>query len=650
MRTPNVSYQARLILGFTGMCLLVGLLSLFFGISIINRAVFVEVTNRVSQDLNAAWELFLAPIGQASPVFRLAADDEQIHEAVARGDIPLLSGRLASIREVLDLDFASAIIPGAQTVRVGYDGSVAPVSGFEDDFVSRCIELKIPLSGVAMASREFLLAEAPELAEQARISIIPTPKAAPRDETEETRGMILVCAYPMMQNGTLTGLLYGGILINRNNTIIDHIRDVVFRQERYKNLDLGTATVFLDDIRVATNVLDSKGKRAIGTQVSKEVKDLVLGEGSRWSDRAFVVSNWYRTAYDPIVDVNRRRVGMLYVGVLEAKYLDYRLEALTSFTLIIVGGILIAIIAAYLFSRATLRPINRLVEASRKVGEGQFDLEIGPLSRTEIGVLQKTFVNMLASFRERVERQEKESSAQLFQSEKQAILGRLAAGVAHEINNPLTSVLTFSHLLLERDDLPKDAMGDLRVISESTERVRQIVRGLLDYSRRDELHQAPTDLNELIESTITLLGSQLKGKERKLEFEPDTGLPLVTVDRNQIQSVLMNLLLNAADAITGPGTITISTEISVSTDHVGRSGVDISIADTGKGIAPEHLAKLFDPFFTTKEAGKGTGLGLAVSKNIIGRHGGTIRVRSALGAGSVFSVWLPFDRLEADGE
>ncbi len=627
-----------------------GLLSLFFGISIINRAVFIEVRNRVSQDLNAAWEFFLAPVEQANPVFQLAAKDARLVDAVNANDVTSLSRCLAGIRETLDLDFASAIIYGAQPTRVKDDGSVAPVSGLENDFRGRCIERKIPLSGVVLLSREFLLAEDPVLAEQARVTIVPTPKAVPRADTEETRGMALICAFPMMQNGELIAVLYGGILVNGNTTIVDRIRDVMFGQERYRNLNLGTATVFLDDIRVTTTVMNSLGKRAIGTQVSEVVRDSVLGEGKRWSDRAFVVSNWYRTTYDPIVDIEGRRVGMLYVGVLEAKYLDYRREALTSFTLIIAGGTVIAVIVAYFFSSVILKPINRLIIASKQVSEGHFEPEIGAVSGTEIGVLQKTFLNMLASFRERVERQEQESSAQLLQSEKQAILGRLAAGVAHEVNNPLTSVLTFSHLLLERQDLPEDAMRDLRVIAESTERVRQIVRGLLDYSRRDELHPAPTDLNELIESTITFLGHQVKGKERKLQFEPNNNLPLVTVDRNQIQSVLMNLLLNAADAITGPGTITVSTEISVSTGHVGSSGVDISVTDTGKGIAPEHLEKLFDPFFTTKEAGKGTGLGLAVSKNIVDRHGGTIRVSSTPGTGSTFSVWLPFDRLEAGGD
>ena len=409
---------------------------------------------------------------------------------------------------------------------------------------------------------------------------------------------------------------------------------------------MGTATVFLDDIRIATNVIDAAGKRAIGTQVSKEVKDRVLGEGLRWSDRAFVVRNWYRTAYDPIVDIEGKRIGILYVGILETKYRDYRLKTLTLYTLIIAGGVAAAALTAHLLARLLLRPVNRLVEASREVSGGHLDPDIGPISKTEIGVLQNTFLNMLASFREHLEKQEEESSARLRQSERQAIIGRLAAGVAHEVNNPLTSVLTFSHLLLERNDLPEDAMKDLHTIAEATERVRKTLRSLLDYSRQEELQQVRTNLNELIESTLLLVGNQIKGKDRKVIFEPAADLPPVTVDPNQIQSVLMNLLLNAADAITGPGSITISTRVGTSTNRETRRGIEVSVTDTGTGIPHENLDKLFDPFFTTKEAGKGTGLGLAVSKSIVDRHGGTIRVNSALGAGSTFTLWLPLETEE----
>lgn len=639
---PNLrSYHVRLIFVFTTICLLVGLLSLGVGISIVNQGVIIEVTNRVRQDLNAAWAIFRAPVEKMKPVFALAADDSLMRDSISDGSAQAIAEKLREIRDALDLDFAAGLLLGGDPLQVNYDGSTLPVPEDKTDFRFLAAEQSIRISGVAVLDQGFLLREDPVLAERAVTPIVKTPRAEIRPETEETRGMTLVCATPVLSEGVVSAVLYGGILINGNSELIDRIRDVIFHLKAYDDLELGTATVFLEDVRIATNVVDADGRRAIGTQVSQEVKDQVLGEGLRWSDRAFVVNRWYRTAYDPILDVYGRRVGMLYVGVLEAKYRDFRVRAFVFYILIIAGGIAAAGAAAHLFARLILRPVNRLINASREVAEGHLEPDIGPKSDTEIGLLQNTFSNMLAAFREQVQRQEEESSAKLMQSERQAIVGRLAAGVAHEVNNPLTSVLTFTHLLLERDDLPEDAVKDLRAIAESTERVRKIVRGLLDYSRREALQRVETNLNELIESTLLLLGNQMAKANIQLEFETADDLPPITIDRNQTQSVLVNLLLNAADAIEGGGRIMISTAAGISS--TGYRYVEVSVTDTGTGISPENMENLFDPFFTTKEAGKGTGLGLAVSKNIIDRHGGSIRVNSTPGEGSTFTMRLPLE-------
>jgi two-component system, NtrC family, sensor kinase len=643
MHAPHFSFQTRLITGFAGICLLIGLLSLGVGTSIINRTVFNEAANRISQDLNSAWEIFTEPLKRTYPAFELTASDEWIRSAIREGRDDEVVARLKELREILALDFVSLLLPGDPSTRIGSDGTIAPAESIENTFIETSVVRKVPLSGVEILSQPFLMAEDPRLAEQARVSIVPTPHAEPRPDTEEVRALAMVTSFPIILGGKVRAVLYGGVILNKNNAVVDRIRDTVFRFETYNGINIGTATVFFNDLRIATNVTSGSGDRAIGTQVSKEVKASVLLNGKRWSDRAFVVNNWYKTAYDPIEDTEGNRIGMLYVGVLEAKYVDFRREALKLYILIIIGGLCAAILLGYLLSRYLLSPINFLIDASRRVSEGQLDPDIGRVARSEIGVLQKMFVTMLVSFQERVQQQEDDSTVKLLQSEKQASVGRLAAGVAHEINNPLTSVLTFTHLLMERDDLPDDVMSDLSVISENTDRVRKIVRGLLDFSRHEELHQVPTDVNELIESTIALVGSQIRRGARQLAFEPASGVPLVTIDRSQIQGVLINLLLNASDACEERGSIAVSTEISVSSDHPGKRGVEISVQDTGVGIPPDHLERLFDPFFTTKQAGQGTGLGLAVSRNVIDGHGGTIRVRSSEGAGSIFTVWLPLD-------
>jgi two-component system NtrC family sensor kinase len=502
---------------------------------------------------------------------------------------------------------------------------------------------RVAVSGTVVLSEEFLSAENPELANRAKIQLLPTPRAAPRPEKEETSGMAFATAIPVLENGLVLGVLYGGNLLNRSQEIVDRVRDTVFQAEIYQGRSIGTATIFFRDIRISTNVLTPDGKRAIGTRVSSEVKKHVLNEGKNWTDRAFVVSDWYITAYEPIEDIMGERVGILYVGVLEAKYVDVRTKALSIFILLTTAGIALAIGLGYFLGSKIMQPVHRLIGASAQVSQGNLSPEIGPISKNEIGILQKTFTKMLNSLRERDRRQKAESEIRLLQSEKQASIGKLAAGVAHEINNPLTGVLTFTHMLLRRKDIGDDVRSDLQRIVTATERVRKIVKGLLDFSRQTKLDPEPLDVNRLVRSAISLVDNQALVKGVNLNFKPAEELPMLTLDRGQLESVILNIILNAFDATEPGDSITLSTGIGVSANQASQKGVEIAVADTGCGISPENFDKLFDPFFTTKEVGQGTGLGLSVSYGIVERHGGTIRVQSEVGRGSTFTIWLPID-------
>jgi two-component system, NtrC family, sensor kinase len=356
-----------------------------------------------------------------------------------------------------------------------------------------------------------------------------------------------------------------------------------------------------------------------------------------------VVNDWYITAYEPIEDIFGHRAGMLYVGVLEAKYADVRSDALTLFIWITLAGMALAVGLGTIIANRISRPVNQLIEAGAQVSQGNLSPEIGPISKSEIGVLQKTFKEMLASLRQRDERQKAESETILLQFEKQASVGKLAGGVAHEINNPLTGIFTFTHMLLRQKNLPDEVRADLEVIAQEMERVRKIVKGLLDFSCQIELDKEPSDVNRLCRSTITLVENQALIKGVHLSFENGADLPLITLDRNQMESVLLNLIINALDATEPGGQITIATGIGMSAGHPGLKGVEIVCRDTGCGIAPENLNRIFDPFFTTKDVGQGTGLGLSVSYGIVERHGGTIRVQSTVGRGSAFTTWLPIE-------
>jgi two-component system NtrC family sensor kinase len=637
-----LSTRFRLISSFLAVAVLVGGFSLMIGARLLTASVFNEAANRVRQDLNTANEIYRSAVDRLSLGLTLVALQPEFRADVMARDLGGVSECVGTLAAQLHLDFAGLVAPEGSTL---YRASPRPGDPREvNPAAALVLERRTGVSGTISLSRSELAAEDPELAARARIRLVPTPKAEPRAEAEETSGLSLICALPVYASpdggSRLVGVLYGGVLLNRNNEIVDRVRDTVFQQEIYHGQQIGTATLFFNDLRIATNVLDTSGERAIGTLLSAQVKKRVLEQGERWTARAFVVHDWYITAYGPIADVYGRTVGILYVGVLEARYADLRRNAMLVFVLITVAGMALAVLLGSLLSSRLLNPVQRLIEASHRVSQGDLSPEIGPYSRSELGVLQRTFQDMLSSLRERDRHQKADSDLRLLQSEKQASVGRLAAGVAHEINNPLTGVLTFTHLLLKRQDIDAEMREDLTTIAGATERVRKIVKGLLDFARQSKLEAESTDLNELITATIPLVANQALVRGVLFCFDAGPGLPARTVDRNQFQSVLLNIILNALDATERGGHIDITTRLAL---LEGRKGIEISIADTGHGIAPEHLERIFDPFYTTKEVGKGTGLGLSVSQGIVEHHGGTIRVQSQVDKGSTFTVWLPLD-------
>jgi two-component system NtrC family sensor kinase len=313
--------RSRLITSFVGVSLLVGIVSLLIGSRLLYKMVFGEAKTRISLDLNAAREIYVSRVSTIDTALVIAALDERLGAAVASGDTEPILAKLSKVAQEAKLDFAGIVNPRGDTVcRIGPN----PVPGRGDqvrnpitDYVLR---RNAPVSGTVVLDRRFLQAENPALAEQAQIRLLPTAKAAPRTETEETSGMALAAGVPVYVKGALAGVLYGGTLLNRSNQIVDTVRETVFKDELYKERSVGTATIFLEDLRISTNVLTPEGTRAIGTRVSREVRDKVLIDGEVWTDRAFVVNAWYITAYEPIIDISGDRVGILYVGVLEEKY------------------------------------------------------------------------------------------------------------------------------------------------------------------------------------------------------------------------------------------------------------------------------------------------------------------------------------------
>ncbi len=635
------STRSKLLASFLGVTLLVGAVSLFIGVHLIDRNVFGEALNRVQQDLNAANEMYLTRVKQIKTSLSITTLGFAFISSVKDRNTTDLLLRLERMARLTELDFAGIVTEGDRTLcRLGPYSFPGAASRRVNPLAKVVLEQRVGVSGTMVLERDFLISENPDLAERARIPLVPQPEGDAVSAPEESAGMVMAAAVPIFDGEALVGVLYGGILLNRSEAFVDTVRETVFQGETYQGRSVGSSTIFLNDVRIATNVSGPDGRRAIGTRASPEIKEHVLDQGKLWRDRAYVVSNWYISAYRPIEDIFGRRVGMLYVGVLEEKFAQIRGQALNMFILITVAGMLLAAAAGVYIARRITLPIQRLIQASKQVSEGSLNPELGPPANSEIGVLQKAFGEMVAA----MGRRRAASEARIIQSEKQASVGRLAAGVAHEINNPLTGVLTYTHMLLRRKDIAPDMRSDLEVIVEATERVRKIVKGLLDFSRQTKLDPEPTDVNRLVAAAISLVENQALVKGVAIKFHPGENLPEVTLDRSQMQGVLINLVINALDATEPGGHIRLFTAASLSGNGVAHKGIEITVADTGCGIPPENLNKLFDPFFTTKAVGQGTGLGLSVSLGIVQRHGGHMRVQSEEGKGSRFFIWLPAER------
>ena len=234
----------------------------------------------------------------------------------------------------------------------------------------------------------------------------------------------------------------------------------------------------------------------------------------------------------------------------------------------------------------------------------------------------------------------KNTQSQLIQSAKLAAIGELAAGVAHELNNPLTSILGFSRLVLQNTSLDDPLRPDLTIIATEAQRAREIVRELLNFTHRTEGHREVADLNRVVQDALALTRKYLKKSGVLIEEHYAADLPSISLDVNRMKQVFLNLITNAAQAMPHGGLLSIVTEQA-------EDGVSVCISDTGEGIRPEYLNRIFDPFFTTRPVGQGTGLGLSVSLSIVKAHGGHIEVKSEVGQGATFNVWLPVAPIEA---
>ena len=367
------------------------------------------------------------------------------------------------------------------------------------------------------------------------------------------------------------------------------------------------------------------------------------------------VGDHYMELITPVV-VQGKNVGGFGLGV--SLDLLSRQVGRLRLRLLFITALLVSSALAFIawWTRKTVAPLMELKAGAERFAGGDLAARVTPGGIDEVGTLASTFNQLAESLQQTIEEKDralreanrlyrnlKVARARLGRAERLSAVGMLAAGVSHELNNPLGIILSTAGNLREALADTSPLAEDVAIIESETQRCRRIIQGLLNFAASGEPHLAEVDLNQLLRETFALAVHDARAHALSAEWKLDSNLPVLSVDPLQIQQVFLNLLLNAADAMGGRGTIQLSTTTAID----GHRQVGVEFADRGCGIAPEDLDHIFDPFFTTKKGGTGFGLGLAVSYGIIQAHGGEISVRSNLGKGSVFTIALPLGAHES---
>ena len=590
---------------------------------------------------------------------RLLVTKVQSDLAVAQGYFERVLGEIGA--STLGIAESAALLQALEPGRGPPDGLLRRLAQRERlDFI-RLLPPDTPLPNgtsveLLQPAQQGLLDEA--LRQRVPVALVVTRNATPTARTVEDRALVLVSTRAVRSpDGVLRGHVEAGVLLNRNLPFIDHINQIVYPEGSLPFAELGsqgTATLFLDDVRISTNVRlfgAEKDERAIGTRVSQTVRDTVLVAGITWLGRAFVVNDWYVSAYQPLTDSSGRRIGMLYVGILERPFTLLKYGALASVGVIFFAVMIVAAVVSLRWARSIFRPLEQMAATMQRVESGALDARVGRVdSGDEIGRLAGHLDHLLAVIDDNTrgldakvaERTQALEAAQqqLMKSEKLATVGQLTASIAHEVNNPIAVIQ--GNLDLLRDLLGPDNTAtvapELKLVDEQIERMRLIVTQLLQFARPAEFvgYIESVDPARALDDCLVLAGHQIArtGIAVQRDYRA-TAQP--ALNRQELQQVLVNLIVNAVHAMPQGGTLTLATRDGAD------DTVEIEVADTGLGLSDELLARLFQPFVTRRP--EGTGLGLWISRGLVERYGGDIVAANRTDgvSGAVFTVLLKAD-------
>ena len=683
--------QAMVLLPLLGVLPLLGMVLLVWGNAALDRLLITKVRS----DLAVAHGYFDRVQGEVAASTGAVADSQALCRALTAPDTPdtaRLRPLLLRFRERERLDFIHLRSADGRLLLADFEGATlaaeSPPAWTPDDAQAPPGRRATAAVAVLSPAQQGLLS--PALRARVPVPLVATRNAQPTQRSHEDRAMVLQASAPVRDaSGRVLAWVQAGLLLNQNLPFIDHINGIVYPEGALPFGSRGTATLFLDDVRISTNVRlfgadgtgplggvagvegargdpAGGGQRAIGTRVSMAVRDAVLGRGSTWLDRAFVVNDWYVSAYAPLTDAAGQRVGMLYVGYLERPFTWLKYGVLAG-----IGAVFFAVmIAAALWSarwaRQIFRPLEQMARTMADVQGGAPQARVGTVrSADEIGALaghldrlldamadktaalQRWNAELDAKVAQRTEalegrtRELQAAQNQLLRAEKMAAVGQLTASIAHEVNNPIAVIQ--GNLDLAREllgDAAQPVATELALVDAQIERMRRIVTQLLQFARPNEYagYVEAVDPQRALEDCLVLTG-HLLARSGITIVRGYRATRLAGINRQELQQVLVNLVVNAIHALPEGGQLMLTT--ADWTDARGRPGVAIGVADTGPGLGEELLRELFQPFVTRKK--DGTGLGLWISRSLVERYGGDITAGNrppAEGSGAVMQVLL----------